>query len=476
MSFNARLAATVATRGLLCVGLDPVYGELPEQFQEDDVEQALVTANMALIEASAPYAAAFKLQMKVYTAEGPAGFGALVATCRYLKGCYPDHLVILDAKYGDVAHVLARSAHEAFTLCNADAVTAFAHPGRLALAPLLSDPERGCFVVCRMSNPGAPEMQDILTAGGEPYYLALARQVETAWNGNDNCGLVAGATYPQEMAQIRAAAPHLSLLVPGLGAQGGDLAASVQAGMDAAGGGMLISASRSLAAAADPGAMAADLQAQIRAAQGAPPASAPSGDPQVAALLVELFDKGYIQWKPVQLKSGRMSPYYLNLRGLTADPPLFGRVCRAFAARAGALGWDYDVLLGIAHAGIPLAVGLGGVLGRAAGYVRTDAKGYGTKQMVEGAKPGQRVLLLDDVISDGASKLEVLPALADAGVAVAGILVFIDRGQGGIESVRATGLPAESVTTMPAALAALHFAGRLTAEQVAAAEAFMRET
>jgi orotate phosphoribosyltransferase len=245
--------------------------------------------------------------------------------------------------------------------------------------------------------------------------------------------------------------------------------------MDVQGGGMVISASRSLAAAADPGAMAADLQAQIRAAQRAAPAPAPSGDPQVAALVVELFDKGYIQWKTIQLKSGRMSPYYLNLRGVSADPPLFRRLCRAFAARAGALGWPYDVLLGIAHAGIPLAVGIGGVLGQPAGYVRTDAKGYGTKQMVEGAKSGQRVLLLDDVISDGASKLEVLPALADAGVAVAGILVFIDRGQGGIESVRAAGLPAESVTTMPAALAALQAAGRRTPDQVAAAETFMRE-
>jgi uridine monophosphate synthetase len=476
MSFNARLAATVAARGLLCVGLDPIYDELPEPLQDDDVEGALVAANMALIETTAPHAAAFKLQMKVYTAEGVAGLGALVATCRYLKRRYPDHLLILDAKYGDVSHVLARSAHEAFTLCNADAVTAFAYPGRLALAPLLADPERGCFVVCRMSNPGAAEMQDIPTAAGEPYYLALARQVAATWNTNDNCGLVAGATYPSEMGEIRAAAPGLPLLVPGIGAQGGDLAASVQAGMDAAGGGMLISASRSLATADDPGGQAAALQAQIRDAQGARPVAPPPGDPQVAALLVELFDKGYIQWKTVQLKSGRISPYYLNLRGLSADPPLFGRVCRAFAARAGALGWGYDVLLGIAHAGIPLAVGIGGVLGRPAGYVRTDAKGYGTKQLVEGAQPGQRVLLLDDVISDGASKLEVLPALTDAGLTVAGILVFIDRGQGGIESLRAAGLPAESVTTMAAALPILHAAGRITAEQVAAAEAFMRET
>src|SRR5205823_12450302 len=126
----------------------------------------------------------------------------------------------------------------------------------------------------------------------------------------------------------------------GIGTQGGDLAASVQAGMDAAGGGLLISASRSLMEAADPGAAAATLQQQITVARQNP---APRPQP-VAELIVELFDKGYIQFKPVQLKSGRISPYYLNLRGLAADPPLFGRVCRAFAARAGALGGEYDIL------------------------------------------------------------------------------------------------------------------------------------
>jgi orotidine 5'-phosphate decarboxylase subfamily 2 len=474
MSFNARLAATVAARGMLCVGLDPIYAELPARFQTGEVEQAFLAVNRWLADATAPAAAAFKLQMKVYTAEGPAGWAALIATCRYLKATYPDHLLILDAKYGDVSHVLARSAHEAFTLCRADAVTAFAHPGRLGLAPLLADPERGCFVVCRTSNPGATEMQDIPTVGGEPYFLALARQVAAHWNAAANCGLVVGATYPAEMTTVRQAVPDLPLLVPGVGAQGGDLAASVQAGRDAAGGGLLISASRSLMMADDPGTLAADLHRQIALAQQAAPGPGADGDPAVAGLIVELFDKGHIQFKPVQLKSGRLSPYYLNMRGLAADPPLFGRVCRAFAAAAGRMGLDYDILLGIAYAGIPLAVGVGGVLGRPAGYVRAEAKGYGTRQMVEGPAPGARALLLDDVISDGASKLDVLEPLAAAQVGVAGILVFIDRGQGGVEAVRAAGLRAEAVTTMPAALRALRAADRITDAQVAAAEAFMR--
>src|SRR5437763_14561238 len=108
---------------------------------------------------------------------------------------YPDHLVILDAKYGDVGHVMERSAAEAFDLCGADAVTAFAHPGREALAPLLARPDRGCFVVCHTSNPGAAELQEVPVSGGLPYFLYLAGQVATTWNAHGNCGLVAGATY-----------------------------------------------------------------------------------------------------------------------------------------------------------------------------------------------------------------------------------------------------------------------------------------
>jgi orotidine-5'-phosphate decarboxylase len=247
MNFNARLDAAIASKGsLLCVGLDPIYSELPEDRRGDDVTAALVAFNRRIADATASQAVAFKLQLKVYTAEGPAGYAALIETCRYLKATYPDHLLILDAKYGDVGHVVARCAHEAFDLCGADAVTAFAHPGREALAPLLARPDRGCFVVCRTSNPGAAEMQDVPVAGGESYFLYMARHIAESWNQHENCGLVAGATYPAEMRRVRAAAPDLPLLVPGVGAQGGELGAATRAAVDRHNAGALINASRSI--------------------------------------------------------------------------------------------------------------------------------------------------------------------------------------------------------------------------------------
>src|SRR5689334_14247256 len=292
MSFNARLDAAIASKGsLLCVGLDPVYSELPEASRGEDVTQALVAFNRHIADAGAARAVAFKLQLKVYTAEGPAGYEALIETCRYLKATYPDHLLILDAKYGDVGHVVARCAHEAFDLCGADAVTAFAHPGREALAPLLARPDRGCFVVCRTSNPGAAEMQDVQVVGGEPYFLYMAHNIAASWNANGNCGLVAGATYPAEMRRIRAAAPDLPLLVPGVGAQGGDLAGSVQAGVNATGAGLLISVSRGVMQAPDPAAAAAEYQAAMQAARR-PPAPEPPAPPtaELDSLLLALFD------------------------------------------------------------------------------------------------------------------------------------------------------------------------------------------
>src|SRR5438128_2253206 len=136
MTFNERLEALIANRdNLLCVGLDPIYARLPAAVREgaDSVRGALVAFNRRLADATAAHAVAFKLQLKVYTADGAEGFAALIETCRYLKMTYPDHLVILDAKYGDVGHVMERSAAEAFDLCGADAVTAFAYPAREAL-------------------------------------------------------------------------------------------------------------------------------------------------------------------------------------------------------------------------------------------------------------------------------------------------------------------------------------------------------
>lgn len=251
--FGRRLAAVVAATGsAVCVGLDP----RPERLREP-----VLDACRRLIDATAPFAAAFKPNSAFFEALGLDGLRVLAQVIDHVPS---DRLVVLDAKRGDLGATAIAYATAAFQVLGADAVTVSPYLGHDGVAPFLADPERGAFVLCHTSNPGAVDFQHRLT-GDEPLYLAVARAC-AAWNTAGNVALVVGATYPAEMAAVRAAAPELPFLVPGIGAQGGDLEGSVRAGMDARGGGLLISSSREIANAPDPAAAARALRDAIAAA------------------------------------------------------------------------------------------------------------------------------------------------------------------------------------------------------------------
>src|SRR5207249_1247172 len=186
-----------------------------------------------------------------------------------IKEKYPHIPIILDAKYADVGHVLERCAHEAFDLFGVDAVTAMPAPGKQALAPLFSWAGKGCFMVVRLSNPGAGELQDIETYEGEPLYAEITRRIAKGWNESGSVGLVGPATEPEILARVRTAAPDLPILCPGVGAQGGDLEAAVRAGIDAHGAGLLINVSRAIMEAPDPGEAARQWRDRLEAARAA---------------------------------------------------------------------------------------------------------------------------------------------------------------------------------------------------------------
>ena len=473
-----RVAETIERQGsILCVGLDPVWEKLPVEYKALGIAQGIFAYNRDIIDGTAGYAAAFKPQYKCYTAEGEDGIPALRLTCDYIKSKYPYIPVILDAKYADVGHVLERCAYEAFDLLKVDAVTAIPAPGRQALAPLFSRPGRGCFLVARLSNPGAGELQDIETASGDPLYVEMARRISAEWNEARNIGLVAPATEPEVLGRVRRAAPDLPILCPGVGAQGGDLEAAVRAGLDTQGRGLLINVSRAIMEAADPGEAARHwhdrLQAARTSARGAQRTET-RGD--LAGVVLEMFDIGAIRFEPTTLKSGLVSPYYNNLRILASYPRLMRKVAGLMAETMRRAGVRPDVLIGIAEAGIPLAVALSLHTGLPAGYVRSSAKAHGMKRLVEGAwREGATALLVDDVVSDGASKLEVLDHLRGAGLAVRDILVVIDRGQGGVQLMARHGLRCHPVVSMEDALGILLEGGRITTAQADEARRFMRE-
>lgn len=242
MNFAERLLERCsAQNSLLCVGLDPLWERLPEVVR--CLPDPIDAFNQAVVEAAAPWACAFKPNIAFYEAHGAEGMELLRRTVAFIH----DHtgaLVIVDAKRADVGHTSAAYARALFDQLEADAVTLNPYLGGQALAPFLERPERGCFVLCRTSNPGAGEFQDLLV-DGRPLYQQVAKSVRR-WNERGNCGLVVGATYPEELDQVRQLCPELPLLIPGVGAQQGDLDRAVRAGLDPHGGGILVNVARSI--------------------------------------------------------------------------------------------------------------------------------------------------------------------------------------------------------------------------------------
>ncbi len=205
--------------------------------------QPLFAFNRRIVDATADLAAAYKPQIAFYSALSAEE--ELAASIRYIRERAPHALVILDAKRGDIGNTAAAYAREAFDRYGADAVTVNPYMGGDSVEPFLARPERGAIVLCRTSNAGAGDFQD-LRIDGVPLYRVVAARAAGAWNGRRNLMLVVGATFPREMADLRAAHPEVPFLVPGIGAQGGDLAATLAAGLDAQGTGLLINSSRAI--------------------------------------------------------------------------------------------------------------------------------------------------------------------------------------------------------------------------------------
>ena len=230
-------AAAARNRSLLCIGLDPWRPLMPV----DDVAEF----NRALIAATSDLVCAYKPQWAFYEAEGVPGIEALQATIEAVPDGVP---VVLDAKRGDLGNTALAYAKAAFETWGADALTVNPYQGRDAVQPFLDYADRGVFVLARTSNPGSAEFQDLAVRGAEgerPLYEEVARGA-AAWNDNGNVGVVVGATVPDELARVRSIVGSMPVLIPGIGAQGGDLEASVRNGTDAHGRRALIAASRSV--------------------------------------------------------------------------------------------------------------------------------------------------------------------------------------------------------------------------------------
>jgi orotidine-5'-phosphate decarboxylase len=272
-SFTETLARAWARNdSLLCIGLDPEIERFPQEIRAQP--SPIFQFNKAVIDATRDLVCAYKPQFAHYAAYEAED--QLQRTIEYIHRTCPEVPVILDAKRGDVGNTAERYASEAFERYEADAVTVNPYLGSDSLEPFLRHADKGVLVLCRTSNPGAGELQD-LRVGGRPLYQVVAELAARRWNSRGNCLLIVGATYPRELAEVREIVGDMALLVPGVGAQGGDVAQAVQSGQTRQGTGLIISSSRGIlyassgpdfAAAAR--ATATALRAQINASRRSP--------------------------------------------------------------------------------------------------------------------------------------------------------------------------------------------------------------
>ncbi len=247
MDFQKKLDRIVKkNNSLLCVGLDTASFDL----------------NKKIINETHDLVCAYKPNSAFYEALGMEGLGQLKMTCDYINKKYPEIPIILDAKRGDIGHTSNAYAKYIFDFLGADAVTLHPYLGREALSPFLERKDKGCIILCRTSNPGAGEFQD-LKVNGEPLYKVVAKRIVQKWNKNKNCLLVVGATYPKELAEIRKIVGDMTLLVPGIGAQGGNIEKTVKAGLNRKGSGMIVNSSRAIIFAQNPRAEAIKLRDEI---------------------------------------------------------------------------------------------------------------------------------------------------------------------------------------------------------------------
>lgn len=466
---------------LLCIGLDPHPRDLPEATAEGAREFCL-----RLIESTHDLAAAYKPNAAFFEALGPEGWSLLKEVIEAIPEGIP---VILDAKRGDIASTARAYARSAFELLGVDAITINPYLGRDAVEPFLDNPAKGVFLLCKTSNPGSSDLQDLFVR--DPAEVSIpwraswlyehVAELANTLNQNDNLGLVVGATHPEALARVREVAPELWILAPGVGAQGGDLRATLQAGLRWDGMGLLVPVSRGISRAEDPRRAAEELLELMRKEihhikqSWSEKDGAATITLEGAALADELLGAGCVQFGEFTLKSGLVSPIYIDLRRLVAYPELLARVASAYLPLLREL--DFDHLGALPYAALPIASAISLQSGTSMLYPRKEVKTYGTKAPIEGLfNPGDQVVVIDDLTTTGGSKFEAIEVLTQAGLKVKDVVVLIDRQSGATETLAQAGYRLHTVFRLTELLDHWELNRRVNLEQITATRVFLEES
>lgn len=454
---------------LLCVGLDPHPTDLSE-----DTASAAREFCLRLVAATQDLAVAFKPNAAFFEAYGAEGWQALADVITAIPAEVP---VILDAKRGDISSTAVAYARAAFDSLKTDAVTLNPYLGQDSLAPFTKDPAHGVFVLCKTSNPGSGDLQDLqLINTGKPVMVyEKVAQLAEKWNALDNVGIVVGATYPEALHRVRLRAPNLWILAPGVGAQGGELSAAVAAGLREDGLGMLLPVSRQISRADDPRLAAEQITNAIRQARRdiVTSKSAVQSSSYKGALADGLLKAGCVQFGNFTLKSGLQSPIYIDLRRLVSMPSLLAEVGVAYSEIIKKL--TFDCLAALPYAALPMATAVSLQNGWPLIYPRKEAKAYGTRAEIEGVyQAGERAVVIDDLATTGESKFEAIEKLKSAGLIVEDVVVLIDRQSGAVESLAGAGYRLHSVFTLTDLLNYYEAHQSIPLEQIKAARDFFK--
>lgn len=437
MSFFDKLEKRIKSAGtLLCTGLDP-------RIKGDDPYAELVSQNEKLIKQTAEFTACYKPNIAFYEAYGEDGLRAL----KHILSIIPEDIpVLLDAKRGDIGATAEAYAKACFEDLKADSVTLNPYMGKTSAEPFLNYKEKGFFFLCRTSNPEAEKIQQMRTINGtesDELYIEMAGQI-ISWS--KNAGLVVAGNDYEALAKIRDCYPDVWLLAPGIGAQGGKAEQAAFAGVRDDGLGLLPVVVRAIANADDPAAAAKEHRDVIndavkKALERRKSEPLKSGR---EAVLKDNVLKGLIQTECFKtgsftLKSGKISPFYVDLRKISSNINLLWNVASAYAGLIKDLKCDH--IAGIPIAGLPLATATSMITGIPLIFPRMTMKEHGTGNKVEGNyKAGDRVVLLDDLITTGKSKIEAVEILKSAGLIVEDLVVLLERGAQGRKDMDAAGI------------------------------------
>lgn len=485
MSFFESLETAARLKGgPLCVGIDPRIKPDNDSFKK------LLAYGKHVIDTCAPYAVAFKPQLAFFECHGSAGLEALDAILAHIRSIDPDFPVILDAKRGDIGSTAEAYAQALLDRPGNLAVTLSPYLGRESAEPFLARRGSGTFILCRTTNPGAGRLQERVLDDGTPLYLAVADEI-VSWNpdpDNQSIGLVVAGNDSAVLKSVRKRHPDTWFLAPGIGAQGGTAHEAIAAGARTDGYGVLVSASRSVADADNPGEAARELRDALDAAREAKLSAgsagaispvrsawpAPLSGAERIELLEGLFRIGAFRTGEFTLKSGIISPFYIDLRRISADPRILSLSGRAYAELL--KGIEADHVAGIPVAALPLATAAVLVTGMSLIYPRLEKKAHGSGARVEGVwKAGDKAVMLDDLITTGGSKREAAAVLREAGIVVQDLVVLIERGEEGRKDMKEAGIRLHNWARIEDLLEAGLSAGFLDDDMAAKVRDFVRK-